>query len=179
MDNYWIFCPSTTLFAPGAQQSIHSFYFFPSFHSFISVTAASNYKGFILTLQLSQTWASWDFLLASSTKAFCHLRPDHFLCMCICMQMCMCSILFQRIPDSITEPIKDHLFQCANLIRPCSDFWRYFFQSHVLSGASPLSLRGKNRAELLTEHPLTHGVTISRPAPNPADTDIDALLIAL
>lgn len=149
VDNHWIFCPSTLL---KAQLFIHSICFPPSILSFqwlqhqTTRASFSHYSWLRCEQDSLKTHTKRDFLLASSTKAFCHLRPDHFLCMCICMKMCMCSILFQRIRDSITEPIKDHLFQCANLIRPCSDFDAISSRVTFFGGPPHFSLCGKNRA---------------------------------
>lgn len=56
------------------------------------------------------------FLTATATSNYmCCILKLHLT------QTCTRCIQFQRILDSITQPIKDHLFQCANLIRPCTD----------------------------------------------------------
>ena len=97
---------------------------------------------------------------------------------CVCEHMCTCCIQFQRILDSITQPIKDHLFQCANLIWPCTDLTAFLPVSRSIGGP-PSATPWQKPGRVVNRAPLTHNVTISRPGPNPADTDIDAPLIAL
>lgn len=115
---------------------------------------APNCPWHILTLQLTQAWASWDSFWYPAKKP-----GDTFTLMfrvCVCARLylytqCTCCIQFQSILDSITQTIKDHLFQCANLIRPRTDLKVFLSVSHSIEPPPPP--HGKSLAELLTEHP--------------------------
>lgn len=90
----------------------------PTLPVFLTATATSNYMCCILKLHLTQTWASRGSFWYPAQKLCATLTPRMFP---VHVPVCTRCIQFQRILDSITQPIKDHLFQCANLIRPCTD----------------------------------------------------------
>lgn len=60
--------------------------------------------------------------------------PSPWMYVCIDTRVRTCSIRFQRILDSITQPIKDHLFPSANLIRPCRHLKVFLPVSHSVEG---------------------------------------------
>lgn len=157
VESCWIFCHSTDVLVFFRPKRINPYldFFLPPASSRMARASFSRYKRLKPRFLCCFVHPECSPLCVSSTQ-------QH-------VPVCTCCIQFQRILDIITQPIKDHLFRRANLIWP---------RRRLDGVSSSVTFQGAPLPRL-HEHPLTHNVTISRPAPNPADMAIDAPLIAL
>lgn len=148
--NPWIFMSLNRRFSassPKAHKAQHDFFFFHLHSSFrwlkhqTANAVCSHYsrlrRANKLRYLLPQKLCATLTLIVSSAWIY--------VCVYVRIQL-------QRIPDSIAEPIKDHLFHCANLILPCAVLTVFLPMSRSAEALFRHS-KAKAGAELLTEYP--------------------------